>query len=638
MHKLLARQLKRSKVDEYFVQEYTDIVSRISDAYEQNEREIHILERSLFHTSNELNERNDLLKSQLSELSDTQQQLEHSISMLNATFDAIGEQVTVFDLKGNLVNRNEMAREFFNRFNLGDFNHFSQIDQIVKSGDKSSDIRKQLNQDLVQTLTGEFESIDDRHYSYRSLPQLKNGKLIGRVFCVRDVSIEKENEKIIHYQAYHDALTGLPNRLLFIDRLEHALAIARRDESEVAVLFLDLDNFKRVNDTEGHKGGDELLIAVVDRISERLREQDTLARLGGDEFVILLESVTSKENVQILCEALLETLSAEFIVNGRPHFVSSSIGISMYPKDATLSDTLIGNADMAMYDAKNNGKNAFSFYQSKLETHARKQMELERELRKALDNRELELYFQPKVGLESNSIVGAEVLMRWFTESGDSIPPDLFIPVAESTGLIKKIGEFAIESAVAQLEAWRNEGLGDLKLAVNLSIIEFQDEAFIDHIIQTLSNADIHGEQLIIELTESIFMENKEKMSKIMHRLKLLGVSFALDDFGKGYSSFSYLQMLPIDYLKIDKSFLQNVTTDQQSDAIARCIIDIGHNLDLGIVAEGIEDQETLDYVTRANCEMAQGFFMYKPMSSKDFTKLLKRGQNSTITTIHESS
>jgi len=615
-------------VDESFVQEYADIISRVSDAYELNERETNILERSLFITSNELNERNDLLKNQLNELSDTQQQLEHSISVLNATFDAIGEQVTVLDLKGNVVSANIMAREFFERFNLNAYNYFSQIDTIIKKGNKSADIIAQLKADSKQALSGEFESIDDKHYSYRSLPQLKNGQLIGRVFCIRDISVEKEHEEIIHFQAYHDALTGLANRQLFMDRLEHSLTLARRDDSMTAVLFLDLDNFKRVNDTEGHKGGDELLIKMVERINHRLREQDTLARIGGDEFVILVELVKSKNNIENLCEALLETISKEFIINGRPQYVSSSIGIALYPQDGITPDSLLSNADMAMYDAKNNGKNAYRFYHRKLEAHAREQMDIERELRKAINNQELEIYLQPKIGLDCNQILGAEVLMRWFTASGESIPPDLFIPIAESTGLIKKIGEFAISSAISLLEQWQLEGIAPLKLAVNLSIIEFQDEHFIDYIIESISNSSISGDQLIIELTESIFMENKEKMSKTMHKLKHYGVAFALDDFGKGYSSFSYLQLLPIDYLKIDKSFLQNVITDEQSAAIAKCIIDIGHNLDLAIIAEGIEDQETLDYVSKTHCEMAQGFFMYRPMPSDSFTKLIRKNSH----------
>jgi diguanylate cyclase (GGDEF)-like protein len=621
-------------VDESFVQEYADIISRVSDAYELNEREINILERSLFITSNELNERNDLLKNQLNKLSDTQQQLEHSISVLNATFDAIGEQVTVLDLKGNVVSANIMAREFFERFNLDAYNYFSQIDTIIKKGNKSADIIAQLKADSKQALSGEFESIDDKHYSYRSLPQLKNGQLIGRVFCIRDISVEKEHEEIIHFQAYHDALTGLANRQLFMDRLEHSLTLARRDDSMTAVLFLDLDNFKRVNDTEGHKGGDELLIKMVERINHRLREQDTLARIGGDEFVILVELVKSKNNIENLCEALLETISKEFIINSRPQYVSSSIGIALYPQDGITPDSLLSNADMAMYDAKNNGKNAYRFYHRKLEAHAREQMDIERELRKAIDNQELEIYLQPKIGLDCNQILGAEVLMRWFTASGESIPPDLFIPIAESTGLIKKIGEFAISSAISLLEQWQLEGIAPLKLAVNLSIIEFQDEHFIDYIIESISNSSISGDQLIIELTESIFMENKEKMSKTMHKLKHYGVAFALDDFGKGYSSFSYLQLLPIDYLKIDKSFLQNVITDEQSAAIAKCIIDIGHNLDLAIIAEGIEDQETLDYVSKTHCEMAQGFFMYRPMPSDSFTKLIRKKATQSDMTI----
>ena len=624
IHKLLARQLKRNGVSGFSGEKERALLSSISNAYIENELEIELLENSLFLTSSELNERNETLKYQLAELTETKNQLQESVSVLNAMFDSTGEVIIVYDVNGVIAHTNSMGVDFFKENGVNDYQHWSAMLDILKFPDLAFHLKQKLERNLMQQLDGVLEFNNNRFFKYRSLPQVIEGELIGRVWCFRDVTLEKEREDLIEHQAYHDALTGLPNRNLLLDRVTHALTIAKRAGTQIAILFVDLDDFKRVNDTEGHKAGDELLIQLVSRIQTRIREQDTLSRLGGDEFVILLEAVEDIEKVKVLCEEFLSILSEPFVINGRQHFVSSSIGISLFPSHDHIAEQLILKADMAMYQAKQSGKNTFVLYDARLEKQAKLQVKIERELRKALKIGELQPYFQPKIDLKTNKIVGAEVLMRWFKSDGTSVPPDTFIPIAESTGLITQIGRYAIESAFTHLARWQETGQTDLKLAVNLSIIEFQDKELIQHILEIIDTSGIPGSRLIIELTESIFMENKDQISRIMQRLRSRGVAFALDDFGKGYSSFSYLQMLPIDYLKIDKSFLTDVCSNKQSAAIARTIIDIGHNLELGVIAEGIEDQQTLDYVTSEKCETAQGYFLYRPMNSQAFTRLLE--------------
>lgn len=626
-HKFLKRQLRRFNIDENQISIMGQFLSSISDAYNEHEQEIELLERSLYIISNELNERNTLLKDQLLELTKTKDKLQTSISVLSATFDATGENILVYDVNGNLAMINTMGRSFFTNHGIADYKHWSAFLSVFKYPNQALKIKEKLQDDPLQQLSGVIELTNNFFYEYRSFPQVIDGELIGRVWCFRDVTQQRASEEMIQHQAYHDSLTGLPNRSLLLDRVEHAVTIAKRMHTELSVLFIDLDNFKRVNDTEGHKAGDALLIQLVDRIRTRLREQDTLARLGGDEFVLLLESIEKKDSVTVLCDALLKLLSKPFVVNDRQHFVTSSIGIARFPNDAQTAEELILKSDMAMYYAKEQGKNNFQYYNAKLEKQAFLRVKVERELRDALQNDELKVYFQPKIDLKTKKIVGAELLMRWFKTDGSSVPPDIFIPVAESSGLICKIGKIAIRTAIDYLEKWQKQGINHLKLAVNLSIIEFQDPDVIQFIVDSIDASDAPGSNLIIELTESIYMENKDNVSRIMEQLRTRGISFAMDDFGKGYSSFSYLQLLPIDHLKIDKSFLRGVANNKQSAAIARTIIDIAHNLELNVIAEGIEDQETLDYVIRERCETAQGFFLHKPMTGRQFDQLIKEEQ-----------
>jgi diguanylate cyclase (GGDEF)-like protein len=623
LHKLLLRQLKRFNFATQFSHTNDAFLKAVSDAYEQNDQEVTILERSLFVTSKELNERNKLLKEQLNTLSSTQEQLQQTLAVVNATFDSTGEIIVVYDIKGDLLSMNSMGKAFFLEEFAREHQHWTDIFQILKSPEALRYSTSLLKDNPNQIIEGIAEFVDSRFFQYRSLPQLHDGKVIGRVWCLLEVTQQKKNEMMIEHQAYHDALTGLPNRLLLVDRLQHALNLAKREKILLAVIFIDLDNFKKVNDSEGHEAGDELLKQVVERIQSRLRRQDTLARLGGDEFIILLEHIKDNDSIDILSKEILEILATPFKINRRQFFISSSMGISIYPRDDAQPEALIRKADMAMYHAKNLGKNNVQYYHQDFEHDALQKLDLEQELRQALETQQLTFHYQPLVNLKERKIYAAEALVRWIKPDGSFIAPDVFIPLAEQTGLIKKIGSLAMEQACKQLAAWRKLGLADMKITINISSVEFQSNSLITDMLKYIKEYKINGEQLIIEVTESLFMEDKGSVQVTMLELQKAGVTFALDDFGKGYSSFSYLQALPIDYLKIDKAFLKNVTNNKQSSAIARTIIDVGINLDLQVIAEGIEDQVTLDYVTHHRCDLGQGYYLYRPMDAQKLTQIL---------------
>lgn len=620
-HKLLQRQMRRYCKDES--QQPPNLLRAISDAYEQHEQELKILERSLFVTSQELNERNTLLKQQLEELSVTKTRLQRSLATLSATFDATGEVILVFDTHSRLVQSNEMGQRFLASELQGRSISWEAFCEILLYPELLHSINRSLAADPYQQLNGVFELSNGRFMEYHSAPQLNNNEWIGRVWCLRDVTEQKRNEALIEHQAYHDALTGLPNRTLLLDRIAHATDLCSRDQTGLAVLFIDLDNFKKVNDSEGHQQGDMLLKEVATRLQSCLSAQDTLSRLGGDEFIILLEGIVSDSDVTHKAQRLLETLGTPFEVRERQHFLTSSIGISLYPQDDTEAGSLLRKADMAMYRAKELGKNNFQFYSDALEQAALQMLEMERQLRQAIDNNELVLYLQPEVNIAEQRVTAVEALVRWIKPDGTLVPPDQFIPLAEQAGLIGRIGSVVLEIACRQLQQWQYKGLGDVTIAVNLSPIEFHDIALVERIRQLLTDYQIPGKNLVLEITESLFLEKTHEVEDIMHALSELGIGFALDDFGTGYSSFGCLQRWPIQYLKIDRSFLNNVTQEEQKAAIAHSIIDVGNNLGLQVIAEGIEDQATLDFVRDHGCALAQGYYLYRPMPCDQATQMI---------------
>ncbi|RYZ94848.1 MAG: EAL domain-containing protein, partial [Moraxellaceae bacterium] len=434
---------------------------------------------------------------------------------------------------------------------------------------------------------------------------------------------EKKIEEFIHHQAYHDLLTGLPNRNFLLEKIDSIIRENPEKDKKIAVIFIDLDNFKKVNDTEGHEAGDKLLRTAAKRMRKCVREGDILARLGGDEFLILIESAISQSGLTRMCSNILETLAQPFLLNNRNHFISCSMGISIYPRDDTVPDGLIGKADMAMYRAKKLGKNNFQFYSEELERLALHQLEFEHNLRLAIINEHITIYLQPEINLSTGKIVSVEALVRWIKPDGSMIPPVQFISVAEQANLIGEIGRIVLDKVCVELARWKTHGIDNITVAINLSAREFNDNELAKNIQAKLLVHGIAGEKIVLEITESLFMEDKENVLKTMNQLRAVGIRFAIDDFGTGYSSFSYLQDLPIDYLKIDRSFLLGATKNKKKYAIARSIIDIGNHLDLKVIAEGIEDQDTLDFIIENCCTMAQGFFMYSPMPVDDLFHLL---------------
>ncbi len=432
-------------------------------------------------------------------------------------------------------------------------------------------------------------------------------------------------ENRVRHLALHDALTGLPNRRLLEQRLGEAIGAARQLGDVTCVMFIDLDRFKTINDSLGHPIGDRLLQLVSERLRECLRPIDTVSRVGGDEFVLVLPKVGSTEAAAQVASRILESLSVPYSVDEQMLRVTPSIGISMYPRDGGTARELIGNADLAMYQAKSLGRRTVQFYSAPDEPRAPQRLLLENELHGALDRGELTLFYQARVDLRSGALCASEALLRWRHPVRGLVSPAEFIPVAEDTGLIVPIGEWAIREACAQNRRWRDRGLRVRPIAVNLSARQFRDDGRLDAIPAILSEAGLSPRMLEVEITESVLMHHREPTVALLAGLKELGVSIAIDDFGTGYSSLAYLKRFPVDSLKIDRSFVRDIDTDADDAAIVQAIIGLAHSLELRVVGEGVETAEQREFLTRAGCDEAQGFLFSRPMPSEQFERLLAR-------------
>ncbi|MDH0450408.1 EAL domain-containing protein [Shewanella sp. GD04112] len=439
-----------------------------------------------------------------------------------------------------------------------------------------------------------------------------------------DITERKKAEEDLRFLASFDTLTGLPNRTLFQDRLNHAISQAHRSNNIVALLFLDLDRFKHINDSMGHHIGDLLLKAVAHRLQSAVREGDTVARLGGDEFTIILEGVAKTKAATLISEKVLKDFQAPFLLDDKSLTISTSIGISFYPNDAKDVDSLIKFADTAMYHAKALGRNNFQFYTNKLNEMATRHVQLEAGLKQAISRNELSLVYQPKFCLHNGSLTGLEALLRWHHSELGPISPAEFIPLAEETGIINQIGHWVINHACQQLAEWNELGFGDISMAVNLSARQLKAD-IISTIEVALSVSGLPAKALELELTESMIMGNPQESVNILSKLKALGLTIAVDDFGTGYSSLSYLKRFPIDTLKIDREFVRDITNDPDDAAITSAIIALAHSLELNVVAEGVETQEQLNFLALQGCDQVQGFLLSKPLSAQDCLALLQQ-------------
>ena len=444
------------------------------------------------------------------------------------------------------------------------------------------------------------------------------------VAIVQDITERRQSEERLQHLAHHDPLTGLPNRVLLQDRLNQAMREADRLERMVAVMFLDLDRFKTINDTLGHHMGDALLQAAAGRLTNCLRPGDTVSRLGGDEFTVILANLAHVDDVTRVAQKIMEQFIAPFRIGGRDLFVSTSIGVTLYPLDEKDAASLLKDADIAMYRAKELGRNQFQFYTPELNVRAARRLELETGLWRAIERQEFVLHYQPLVDLKTGNIRGMEALLRWQHPEFGLVPPLDFIPLAEETGLIVPIGEWVLKTACAQIKTWHDAGFPALHVAVNLSSKQLRNKKLIDAVKRSLDAAGLEACYLDVELTESVLMQDMDLATTILKELKAVGVSVSLDDFGTGYSSLSYLKRFPIDYLKIDRSFVHDITQDSFGAGLVQAIIAMANVLKIKVIAEGVETREQMEFLRRHGCDITQGYYCSRPLAVETFTDLLR--------------
>ncbi|WP_028550192.1 sensor domain-containing protein [Paenibacillus sp. UNC451MF] len=487
-------------------------------------------------------------------------------------------------------------------------------------------IAEHLESHFQQAFEGEivnFELAFSRKCFYITLsPVEENERIVEVVGSMIDITERKKAEETIHYMAHFDSLTNLPNRILFNNKLVQALLQAKTKGEKVGVLFIDLDRFKNINDTLGHSIGDVLLKVVAHRLSGCLHKNDCVSRQGGDEFVLFISNINTADEVGDFAKRIIHSMSEPISLGHLEVYITPSIGISIFPDDGEDIDMLMKNADAAMYLAKEKGKNNYQFFSEELYQSLATKLQLESELRKALDTKQFMLHYQPKVNIFNNQIIGMEALIRWEHPELGIVPPLNFIPLAEETGLIIPMGEWVLRTACQQAKEWQNAGHKQLSIAVNISLRQFMQNNLIDMITSVLTETGLSPEYLELEITESMALDVNSTI-RVLNRVKSLGVNISIDDFGTGYSSLSYLSQFPIDRLKIDQSFVRNLNSRNQS--IIKTIIDMAHNMNIAVTAEGVETQEHIDFLKEQNCSEVQGYFYSKPLTKKEADRLILR-------------
>lgn len=551
---------------------------------------------------------------------------EDKLQLAAVVFESTAEGVVVTDENTVIVAVNDALLNItgYEKHEL-----IGKVPSIFKSGIHDNDFYEDMWR--VLNTTGHWKGeIMDRRKDGQLFParqtisvvKRSNGSISNYVSIMSDVTVQKESQDKLDFLAHHDPLTSLPNRVLFQQRLTHAMGKARRNTTELAVIFVDLDRFKNINDTLGHAIGDKLLVKVAKRLTEKKRKTDTVARLGGDEFVFLLEDVTHAKGLAHFSEKLIDKFTAPFLVDGYDLHLTLSIGICIFPGDGEDVDSLIKNADAAMYRAKEKGRNGYQFFTHDLSEEVAAKLTLENDLRKAIEKREFELYYQPQYSLANNKLVSAEALIRWWHPELGLIPPDTFIPLAEETGLILPIGEWVIKEACRQLKKWRDTGFYLDHIAVNVSGVQIIRGNLVDLVSSSLKQHQLSEHDLEIEITESTIMNDMAYAVEILGQLKQLGLTVAIDDFGTGYSSLGYLKKLPLDKIKIDRSFVQDIECDKDDKALVLAVIAMAKNLQLEVVAEGVENRIQYELLVAHHCELGQGYLFSKPLTANEFEAL----------------
>ena len=550
------------------------------------------------------------------------------VRMAGALFDATSDGIMITDAEGMIVTVNAA------------FSHITgySLEEVI--GHKASLLRsgkhsRKFYEDFWATLTrdGHWEGeVWNKRKSGELYPQsmtitaIREGnEPIHYLAMMEDISQRKLTEEQLTNQANYDALTGLPSRTLFVDRLGQAIVTARRGDARIAVLFVNLDGFKLVNDTLGHARGDILLKEAASRLLECVRDNDTVARVGGDEFTLLLINPSGAMSTTIVAQRIVDNLATAFDLTGKEAFISGSIGIAFFPDDGAEPESLIKNADAAMGQAKRESKASYKFFTQNMNVEAEERLNLKNGLAKAMERKEFRLYYQAKMDIASGHITCAEALIRWDSRDLGWVSPVRFIPILEDAGLIREVGDWVIDTACKQHAVLRDAGFPGIRLAVNLSARQLHDPSITESVRTKLENAGIGPEGLELEITESMLMTDPDRTASILRSFKDMGLHLAMDDFGTGYSSLSYLKRFPIDTIKIDRAFIKDITENKDDAEICRAIINMGRALDRVIVAEGVETDAHLDILTEARCHYAQGFLISKPVPADDFLDFLRR-------------
>ncbi len=550
------------------------------------------------------------------------------LDLFSQVFENSGEAIIITDAERNIVVVN-LAFTQITGYDLADV--MWKNPKLLSSGRQTPEFYQSMWKSLAETGRWQGEIWNRRKNGeifpeWLSISTVKDdkGQVVNYIAIFNDITQRKESEQRIQFLAHYDALTKLPNRALFGDRLLQALVIAKRSGKKVGLLFLDLDRFKSINDSLGHLAGDLLLQSVADRLKSCVREMDTVCRQGGDEFMVLLTEIDKAEDAAHLAMKIITSMSEAHFVEDERLIVTFSIGISIYPDDAVDSQVMIKNADAAMYHAKEKGRNNFQFFTSDMNAEASQRLELESDLGRAVQKGEFVLHYQPQTDNRSGKIVGMEALIRWQHPDKGLISPTRFIPIAEYCGLINPIGEWVLKTACIQNKKWQDEGLLKVPVAVNISVLQFHQKNFKETIVNALHESGLEPGYLELEITEGVTIKDIEITVHLLSELKQMGVLISIDDFGTGYSSLSYLKRFPIDKLKVDQSFVRDITTDTDDAAIVQTIISMGHGLRLKVIAEGVETAEQLAFLKKRGCDEIQGFYFSKPLTVEDFREYVK--------------
>ena len=549
---------------------------------------------------------------------------------LQITFSAMADGVIITTAEGSIEYLNPAAENMSGWLNskargkkVGEV--FSHVDEVTGKYMQAAiyeclkKTARSKKNSLLLTRSGAKKIIEE----VATPLQDRTGNVIGAVAILRDVTQASEHSRQLAYQASHDGLTGLPNRTLLCDRLEHAISKAIRANLQVAVLYMDLDNFKQINDSLGHAAGDLVLCNVAERLRACVRQQDTVARLGGDEFVVVLEDLLYQDQANVVAQKIVDNLVIPSTIENQDISVKASIGVTVSPRDGTNVETLLKNADTAMFRTKQLAQDNIQFYTREMSTQATHRLKLEQRLQHAVERNELELFYQPRVKMNSSEIAGIEALVRWKTAPDTLLLPAEFIHIAEETGSILKIGEWVLRTACEQAQLWYKNGLRNLSIAVNLSVRQIQSTNIVELVAKVLKETGLDPQLLELEITETLFLKDAEHAIMVLRNLKALGIKLAIDDFGSGYSSLNYIKQFPIDILKIDRSFICDISQEPTDGVIVPAIIAMGHGLNLEVVAEGVESEIQRNYLSTLGCDGFQGFYFSKPLSAQAVTNLL---------------